>query len=168
MKTKQFICIQCGKEFEKKQGREYKFCNYDCYWKHKKGQKIEHLKDIQFKKGNKINVGRKRPDLTLRNILNNPMKNKDNQKKSSKSHTIHGKNIGRTKALRYKEKVCESCGSKMEVQVHHIDKNRENNNIDNLLVVCRKCHLKIHKRLKELENGSKLSRICKKQIQRNS
>lgn len=43
-----------------------------------------------------------------------------------------------------KEKICEICTSNIMIEVHHIDKNRSNNQIDNLLVVCRKCHRKIH------------------------
>lgn len=45
----------------------------------------------------------------------------------------------------YKEygEVCNRCGyceNKSALQVHHIDKNRENNSIDNLEVLCANCH----------------------------
>jgi len=169
MEIKKFICIQCGKEFEKKvygKGREFKFCGMNCYWQNKKGKKIEHLKDIQFKKGHKLNLGKKRPDVTLRNLVNNPMKNTVSQEKSSDTHKVHGRWVGRSKAFRYKKEICEVCKSQSNLEVHHIDKNRENNELTNLLVLCKKCHQKIHNRLNELErkNGLKIREFRKEQI----
>ena len=43
-----------------------------------------------------------------------------------------------------KEKICEICQSTIMIEVHHIDRNRLNNNDNNLLIVCRKCHRGIH------------------------
>lgn len=41
--------------------------------------------------------------------------------------------------------VCSICNSTFKLEVHHIDKDRRNNNYDNLIVVCSKCHkTKIH------------------------
>lgn len=31
------------------------------------------------------------------------------------------------------------------IDVHHIDKNRNNNRLENLITLCRKCHRKVHK-----------------------
>jgi hypothetical protein len=46
---------------------------------------------------------------------------------------------------------CEICGLKGKIStkknsliVHHKDRCRENNSINNLMVVCRRCHWKIH------------------------
>lgn len=40
---------------------------------------------------------------------------------------------------------CEICGKKdCKLDVHHIDKNENNNNVSNLQVLCRGCHIKIH------------------------
>ena len=45
---------------------------------------------------------------------------------------------------------CVNCGSKNNLNVHHIDNNgpqrtnSPNNNLDNLQTLCYKCHLKIH------------------------
>lgn len=41
-------------------------------------------------------------------------------------------------------KKCEECGNEKNIDVHHIDENRENNDISNLKYLCRKCHKKIH------------------------
>ena|SRR4030066_442041 len=35
--------------------------------------------------------------------------------------------------------LCQDCGSKFEI-VHHIDENKLNNELDNLVGLCRKCH----------------------------
>lgn len=43
-------------------------------------------------------------------------------------------------------KVCEICGSISNIDVHHKDMNYNNNNADNLMVVCRSCHMKLHKK----------------------
>jgi len=57
----------------------------------------------------------------------------------------------------YKEKECKDCGVKDErdsdgfiirkakLTVHHIDNDPSNNELSNLVTLCRKCHDKIHK-----------------------
>jgi len=40
-----------------------------------------------------------------------------------------------------RDKVCKICGKKGEV-IHHIDYNRKNNQIENLILLCRSCHSK--------------------------
>lgn len=42
------------------------------------------------------------------------------------------------------KKECEICSSTHNLCVHHLDENRKNNNLDNLLTVCQKCHGQIH------------------------
>ena len=43
------------------------------------------------------------------------------------------------------EHACELCGSTQNLDVHHIDENYHNNEITNLMVLCRGCHMKQHK-----------------------
>ena len=40
---------------------------------------------------------------------------------------------------------CSLCDSTKFLCVHHKDENRANNKLDNLIVVCKSCHAKIHK-----------------------
>jgi hypothetical protein len=40
--------------------------------------------------------------------------------------------------------MCNVCGSGGELLVHHIDGDRDNNELENLLPVCSSCHGKIH------------------------
>lgn len=42
---------------------------------------------------------------------------------------------------------CEKCGidlALVEPEIHHIDRNRENNNIRNLLILCPNSHSRLH------------------------
>ena len=47
--------------------------------------------------------------------------------------------------INQKERVCEICGSAQNIDVHHKDGDFHNNTSDNLLVVCRSCHMKLHR-----------------------
>lgn len=42
------------------------------------------------------------------------------------------------------ERSCEKCGSTRNVEVHHKDGNYQNNTPDNLILLCRSCHMKEH------------------------
>jgi len=44
-------------------------------------------------------------------------------------------------------KICELCGSTKNVDVHHRDGNYKNNSSENLILVCRSCHMKLHRRI---------------------
>lgn len=45
---------------------------------------------------------------------------------------------------------CQNCKKKLEkINIHHIDKNRLNNNMENLMILCTSCHNAIH------DNGRK-------------
>lgn len=46
------------------------------------------------------------------------------------------------------QELCYFCNSNYGLSVHHIDGNRNNNELKNLKVVCRSCHKKIHDLIK--------------------
>ncbi len=48
------------------------------------------------------------------------------------------------KAIIERDIVCQECGDKEWLGVHHIDKNRLNNGLDNLTLLCWTCHTKKH------------------------
>lgn len=56
-------------------------------------------------------------------------------------------NWGSIKKSLFKERgeKCEICDRVTNIHIHHKDRNRENNNKDNLLIVCVHCHLSIHR-----------------------
>lgn len=112
---------------------------------------------------------------TYRNKTNNPAWREEVRAKISKNHAdvsgeknpmygrrgenapswIDGRNsisgdIWRKIALINKPPICELCGKEptgRNLHIHHKDKNRKNNDLDNLQVVCSHCHMNvIHKR----------------------
>lgn len=52
---------------------------------------------------------------------------------------------------------CELCKGDKNLVVHHKDKDRHNNKLENLSVLCRSCHAKVHKLYKNFfkNNGDK-------------
>lgn len=112
------ICVQCHKEFQTESKRKDKrMCN-DCLKQNK-------IKQVMFAR-------KKRIPTTEIGVG------------SGRS----SKNINRPLTSRTYRKVrkdkCELCGSTINLCVHHIDGNRNNNDITNLLTVCKKCHQTHH------------------------
>lgn len=60
---------------------------------------------------------------------------------------IDGHNNYRKKALEHYDKVCVRCGysNELALEVHHKNKNRLDNSIENLEVLCANCHTIEHK-----------------------
>ena|SRR3990167_540083 len=71
---------------------------------------------------------------------------------SSKCYTRKGEQgsnwkggISSTFAKSLKNKIkCEQCGSKKKLHIHHKDHNRKNNVIENIAILCSKCHIGYH------------------------
>ena len=40
--------------------------------------------------------------------------------------------------------ICSVCGKTGKMDIHHIDGDCHNNSVDNLTVLCRSCHMKLH------------------------
>ena len=47
---------------------------------------------------------------------------------------------------------CELCGSRINLDIHHIDGNWQNNNLDNLMCLCRSCHTKYERNKNKTNN----------------
>lgn len=52
--------------------------------------------------------------------------------------------VDTSKYQKYMKDSCEVCGGITNLEVHHKDKNRSNNDPSNLLTVCESCHSRIH------------------------
>lgn len=52
-----------------------------------------------------------------------------------------------------KKELCERCNSKRFLDIHHKDYNHHNNDINNLQVLCKSCHLK-----EDYKNGVRIGR----------
>jgi len=55
---------------------------------------------------------------------------------------------------------CEMCGCDKKLETHHKDSNKRNNNIDNLIKVCRKCHMTLDGRFKNLDYHNSGTGLC--------
>ena len=49
-----------------------------------------------------------------------------------------------SKYQKHLKDACEVCGSKNDLEVHHINKNHFDNSVTNLMTVCSSCHQRIH------------------------
>lgn len=77
------------------------------------------------------------------------------------SHYNTGKNY-REKAFRVYLLECSVCGwneDKDVLEVHHIDENRENNDISNLIILCPICHKKLTTHKYKLLNRNEIQKI---------
>ena len=83
--------------------------------------------------------------------------------KTGEQHTRYknGSGLYREKALSFYGKKCNQCESTFNIEVHHKDQNRKNNDIHNLEVLCFKCHKSAHSLYEKLP-----CLICKKTTNR--
>ena len=57
--------------------------------------------------------------------------------------------------------LCNICSSLNQLRVHHKDRNKFNNDLNNLIIVCKSCHNKIHDKWKNLHPQLKRNFITK-------
>jgi rRNA maturation endonuclease Nob1 len=48
-------------------------------------------------------------------------------------------------SLSSNERLCYFCERNISLEVHHIDRDRKNDSFNNYLLMCRRCHRKLHK-----------------------
>ena len=65
----------------------------------------------------------------------------------------------RARAKKFRRDVCESCGSKENLDTHHRDGNVENNDPQNIATLCETCHMQGHWKNRKNPERSKC-RIC--------
>ena len=137
-------CLRCKKEVERR-GNNQKFCSRDCackYWRENNPEKQKKLTETWQRK----NQERMRK-VEKRWRKDNPEKEKEKVKRYRKKYPEKAKahnyanNVLRKKILE-ERKVCEKCGSNKNLELHH---KRYENNKKAILLLCKKCHLKIHR-----------------------
>lgn len=150
-------CLSCGTDFSvrrcyAKRGQG-KFCSTSCATTHRNLHNNP-TKSAEVRK----KISANHADVSGKN---NPMFGKKGQDAPG---YIDGRRIGeagqrlkdsawRVVAFRHKERRCELCGSEpagRRLHVHHIDGDRMNNHLENLIVVCVECHNTVlHERLRD-------------------
>ncbi len=67
-------------------------------------------------------------------------------------------------------KECFMCKSKENIQIHHKNRNRQDNRIENLIIVCKDCHWKIHEHLVDWSRyyGNKCLRCGRNDVKHNA
>ena len=71
--------------------------------------------------------------------------------------------------IQHRREQCEICGSAVNIDIHHIDGDYNNNRVDNLQIVYRSCHRKIHNKTENCVicgRASKAHRLCAKHYSR--
>lgn len=155
---KKFYCQECGIKFKGYGNR--KFCSLKCahknndfrknmskskkdnptkYWLSKKRPKMKNVKGFNRTGTTPWNKSKQCPQLAKENHWN------WQEGKSSEKHSFYFKTL--SKQLR-KKANCTLCNINNDLVVHHIDLNKENNSLDNLVVLCRSCHAKLHHKIK--------------------
>ena len=153
-KTIKLSCENCSKEFERDLQEAKKrekansriFCSQSCA---SKIRTKESIADVICKECGKC-FQRKKFGVNENNFCSRSCSNTHSNKKcvgELARNFKHGNSMYRYVALKKYPSVCMVCGFDKDyaIEVHHIDKNRKNNNIENLKVLCANCHLGIHK-----------------------
>ena len=126
IKEKQFICRLCGKPIILKARKSY-FCE-TC----RKKKRSHDVMACRAAKNPNIGIG-----------VGSGGNQRGANNHGYKDGLSHYRDVyfGLNSRTRY----CEVCGSQAFIVVHHIDKNRRNNSPDNLIMLCRSCHAKVHR-----------------------
>ncbi len=116
------LCLKCGEQIPPEKRSNAKFCSDRCQnafnsYKHR-------VKKGDFKKPGVGSGG--------------------NQLGTDNHMYKNGIGTFRKRALDYYGAICNRCGTTKDICVHHRDEDRTNNELDNLEVVCKKCHQDHH------------------------
>jgi predicted nucleic acid-binding Zn ribbon protein len=136
-------CLICDKEiyrrpFEIKKNKGHVFCSTKCYG-------VFCRKEIPCLVCGKVILAgenKKTCSRSCANIHRKGIKYKLNRPKDK----VKSQRSLKIKLLQIKRKKCERCGFKKYqiLQIHHKDRNRDNNNVNNIELICPNCHFEEH------------------------
>lgn len=145
------VCACCGKIFKSNRFLPHtKFCSQLCSQKNRRSERIN--KFCEFCK-TEFSMKKRSDGRSKYYFCSNFCKNSFFKNKPEERGVFSGHN-GKSRLTKYRmvafdkfEHKCNYCGYNKHIevlQVHHKDKNRENNIIDNLEIVCPTCHAESH------------------------
>jgi len=125
-------CVVCRKEF-KTHGTNTKYCSEICI-NHEKTKKHGHIHICEF------------CGITFKRKAPNNLGRFCSRQCSGLWIIAHGKNNYFYQAFLYLDHSCNRCGDRSfdVLLVHHKDRDRKNNKLDNLEILCANCHYRIH------------------------
>lgn len=137
------ICTVCGKPIYKRpvevqRNRGKVFCSRTCYGKScRKESPCRVCGTLILASLNKRTCSRACSNIQRRGIRYNGRRLKD---------SVVSQKAVKDRLITDRGRQCERCGySKTEVlHVHHIDRNRKNNQLSNLALICPNCHAEEH------------------------
>ncbi len=155
-----YTCQDCGQKIERNikpyriENFPPKFCDNKCYLSDLSKSKEASKKKLECDYCNKAFLRRLANVKKTFNFCSRECKEKAQSVSGGKKfknmrpdHYADGKFIYRNRAFSYYGEKCQRCRydkCSSALQVHHIDRNRKNNEIENLEVVCRNCHAEEH------------------------
>jgi hypothetical protein len=151
-------CINCNTQFDveiKEINRgNGKFCKRSCFQEWRKNNYIGKDANVTCAQcGKEFYKNKSKQSLSKSGLFFCCRKCKDTAQRIGgieeiqPDHYNDGSSSYRTIAFREREKSCEVCGYDTHpaiLQVHHIDRDRTNNSIDNLIILCPTCHFEEH------------------------
>lgn len=159
------ICVKCKKPFDIKPYRRNKAicCSRACLWHITKAQREpQRLKSIIGKIPYNKNVVKHNCLYCSKEFYDSPCKKRKYCSKACVNKPIKAvwkakySTVRKNMLRRDMIKQCEKCGYGKEPRIlgiHHKDRNRHNNNADNLVILCPNCHSIEH--MKHIPHGFK-------------
>jgi len=167
-KSLKFCCREHFRQYKKKHGT----WNTGKKWSEMYSPElcVKMDKRVHSKGEEHFNYNRKRADLLIRNLVMNPSfsKEKINEIRNLvlekgpeeaidelAKKAVPDKRIYQRIARESLGENCLNCGKtkeEMQIGVHHIDKNRKNNNPFNLCVLCNACHKSLENKPEECKS----------------
>ena len=168
---KEGICTVCGKKFiYDTYVRTGKFCSNACRYKvHSeiiKESYTPELKELRRQKALKQMQDPKQIEIR-RQKLKGRIMTEEHKQNLKGSHPAMDCNTYRKRALEYYGHTCARCGKEFpedKLIVHHIDENNGgtdvgNHSLENLMVLCRGCHSKLHAELRKTKLQGSVNQV---------
>ncbi len=166
----EYACTQCKKTFERRKGygSNNKFCSRSCNALFNvAGKNKEKTQLFCLRCGNEYEVPKSRIEKSkyCSRLCHNRSNSENLDNKGDRNPRWKGGiQTYRDKAWKHFDKKCSLCGSLKNLIIHHLNEDRYDNRIENLKTMCRSCHAKTHKVIKNIPSNlgkkRKKSKIC--------